>query len=87
MGREETCHLILLYVLLLNYKVLCVYFCWYTCHVLACTCTSTSTGTGGTGVLVLVLEWYWYWSGTGMCNCTGLVPYAACCLLPVACDG
>ena len=42
-----------------------------------------------TGVLVLVVlvYWYWYWSGTGMCTCTGLVPYAACCLLPVACDG
>ena len=50
-------------------------------------CVLVRTGTGGTGVLVLVLEWYWYWSGTGMCNCTGLVPYAACCLLPVACDG
>ena len=54
---------------------------------MSCTGVCTGTGTGGTGVLVLVLEWYWYWSGTGMCNCTGLVPYAACCLLPVACDG
>ena len=74
MGREETCHLILLYVLLLNYKVLCVYFCWYTCHVLAYW-WYTGTGTGGTG------------TGVVMCTCTGLVPYAACCLLPVACDG
>jgi len=58
---------ITLCIVVLNYKVLCVYFCWYTCHVLACTHWYTSTGgvlvytsTGtGTGV-VLVLEWYWY---------------------------
>ena len=75
MGREERCHLILLYVLLLNYKVLCVYFCWYMGH-----CTIVL------GVLVLVVL-DCHWSGTGVCTCTGLVPYAACCLLPVACDG
>jgi hypothetical protein len=47
----------------------------------------TGVCTGGVLVLVVLVYWYWYWSGTGMCNCTGLVPYAACCLLPVACDG
>jgi hypothetical protein len=83
LGREETCHLILLYVLLLNYKVLCVYFCWYTCHVLAYWRVHTLVVL--VLVLVLVLEWYWYvylyWPGTVCC----LLP-AACCLLPVMGD-
>ena len=73
MGREERCHLILLYVLLLNYKVLCVYFCWYTCHVLRAYWWYWCTGTGVVLVCVLVLAWY------------RMLP-AACCLLPVMGD-